>query len=52
MIKFLILDEIDRIIELGQFQDLKKILDFLFIENVKKIEKIEKTEEMIDFQGQ
>ena len=36
MIDYLVLDEIDRIIELNQFDEISKIFDFMFIDNIKK----------------
>ena len=36
MIDYLVLDEIDRIIELNQFEEISKIFNFMFIDNIKQ----------------
>ena len=58
-IKYLVLDEIDRIIELGQFKELKKVFDFIFKfaltmnnEQDAEMPKIPKPEEFVEFEGQ
>lgn len=58
-IKYLVLDEIDRIIELGQFKELKKVFDFIFkfaLTSTAKDEglpkNIQKHDEFVEFEGQ
>ncbi len=57
MIDFLVCDEIDRIIELGQFQEIQKIFKFMFKEALVKsqkdenFEKFENLRETVEFNG-
>lgn len=58
-IKYLVLDEIDRIIELGQFKELKKVFDFIFKfalntnnQEEEGMANRQKHEEFVEFEGQ
>lgn len=58
-VKFLVLDEIDRIIELGQFKELKQVFDFIFKHALTKkadtdaeMPKIAPEDEFVEFEGQ
>lgn len=57
-IKFLVLDEIDRIIELGQFKELTQILNFIYNEAINEQEILQETagqndqEEFVEYNGE
>lgn len=59
-IRFLVLDEVDRIIELGQFEELKKILNFVYKEALNEQEILQQNfaiekdrqKEFVEFEGQ
>lgn len=57
-VKFLVLDEIDRIIELGQFKELTQILNFVYSEALNEQELLRQTaldsqeKEFVEFNGE